>query len=108
MSIFLDLLIVTFTNYYTFLFLNVLNSKNIYYIVFTGLLIDYILLGTKGIITVTIIVLYFINLKIKSYYFKNILNYFCVLILFGLRFNFGSFIIQMVFIYLMKRHIIYW
>ena len=107
MSIILDLLITSYLSF-SLLFLTILNKKNIYIIIFVGLLIDFIIADTKGIITILLICLYFINRKVKSYYSRNILNYLVFILVLGLPFNISGFIIYLIFIYLINKHILKW
>jgi len=108
MSLILDLFVASYTNYHSFFFLNVLNQKKIIYIIFVGLIIDFIIANTYGLITLTLIFLYFINLYLKNFYLTNLFNYFFILIIFHFKFTFVSLFLQIIFIYLTNRHIIKW
>lgn len=55
--------------------LNALNSKNIYYILFVSLFIDFIITSYYGYITIIFLILYVIDLKLKNYYLKNMINF---------------------------------
>lgn len=83
----LDIITYNYANYYSFLFLNYLNKKNIYFIIFIGLLIDNLFLNTYFILTLILLILYFLDKFIKSYYLKNVINYMILLLLFSLIFN---------------------
>lgn len=110
MSILLDI----FINIPTLLFLNVLNSKNINLIIIYGLIIDYVISNTYGLITIYLIILYFINKKIKNYYLFNILSFIILIIIlyviyrFKIIYLFISLLIQLIFILINKNHIIRW
>ncbi|MBQ6840974.1 MAG: hypothetical protein IJO63_02510 [Bacilli bacterium] len=108
MSIVLDLLISTYTSTQSLFFLNVLNQKNIFYIVAMGLIIDFIIANTFGIMTLLLLFLYCINLKMSNYLLRNLFNYFFVIIILKFNFSFFGLILQIVFIYLVKNHIIKW
>ena len=108
MSIFLDLVMYTYTNIKTFFFLNVLNTQNIYLIIFYGLVIDFIVLNNWGLITLILIFLYFINNSFKNFVLKNIFNYFFAILILGIEFSIQGLIFQFVFIYLNYKHIIKW
>ncbi|MDD5865322.1 MAG: hypothetical protein PUD07_02370 [bacterium] len=89
----LDIITYNYTNYYSFFFLNYLNKKNIYLIIFIGLIIDNIITNTYIIITAIMIFLYFIDKYIKNYYFKNIINYIIFIIIICLIFKSNIFLI---------------
>lgn len=95
----LDIITYNYTNYYSFFFLNYLNKKNIYFIIFIGLLIDNLFLNTYFILTLILLILYFLDKFIKHYYLKNIINYIVFLFLLSLIFNVS-------FFYLLKNSII--
>lgn len=105
----LDLLIYNYTIFYSFFFLNYLNFKNIYLIIFVGLVIDSVL-STYVIVTNTLVILYFISKKIKNYYFKNILNYLLFVFAFSFLFKSNailiikkSILLQLVSIFMLKK-----
>lgn len=108
MSIILDLLVSTYTNAQSLFFLNVLNQKNIYYIIFMGLVLDFIIANTYGAVTLILLFLFYTNKYISGYYLKNIFNYFFVIIALNFKFSLFSLIIQFIFIYLTRYHIIKW
>lgn len=108
MSIFLDLLISTYTNIQSFCFLNVLNQKNIYYLIFIGLVIDFIVAKTNGVITLILLFLYLVNAYINNYYLRNVFNYIFIIVILKFPFSILGFLIHFIFIYLMKNHIIKW
>ncbi|MBE6147937.1 MAG: hypothetical protein E7167_00280 [Firmicutes bacterium] len=103
MSVLLDLFVSTYTNLHTFFFLNVLNHKNIYNIIFWGLVIDFIIARTYGLITFLLLFLFYIDLYIDNYYLRNLFNYFFVVVILGFNFSIFSLIIQILFIYLIKK-----
>lgn len=105
----LDLLIYNYTIFYSFFFLNYLNFKNIYLIIFVGLFIDSVL-STYVIVTITLVILYFISKKIKNYYFKNILNYLLFVFVFSFLFKSNailiikkSILLQLISIFMLKK-----
>lgn len=105
----LDLLIYNYTIFYSFFFLNYLNFKNIYLILFVGLFIDSVL-STYVIVTITLVILYFISKKIKNYYFKNILNYLLFVFVFSFLFKSNailiikkSILLQLISIFMLKK-----
>ena len=100
MSIIFDLLITTYTGYHSFLFLIVLNHKNIYLLLFCGLLIDFIIGDTFGLITLILLFLYYANAHIKDFYLQTIFNYFFTLIILKISFSLAGFVIYFLFIYL--------
>lgn len=108
MSIILDLFICTCTSYNTLFFLNILNQKNIYYIILTGLILDFIIANYLFLITLSLIVLFYLNKYILNYYFKNIFNYLIMLMILRFKFNLINIFLQILFIYLNRKHIIKW
>lgn len=108
----LDLLVYNYTIYYSFFFLNYLNFKNIYLIICIGLLIDNIL-STYVLVTITLVIIYYILRKIKNYYLKNILYYLIFVLIFSIIFKCDllfilkkSIIMQLISIILFKKHIL--
>ena len=87
----LDIITYNYTSYYSFFFLNYLNKKNIYFIIFIGLLIDNLFLNTYFILTLILLILYFLDKFIKPYYLKNVINYIVFLFLLSLIFNVSFF-----------------
>ena len=108
MSVILDLFITSYTPLHSFFFLNVLNQNNLYYLLFTGLIIDFIISNTYGVITIILLILFLANNYMKNFYFKNIFNYFVCLLLLNFPFDLSSFILQLIFIFLIKNHTIKW
>ena len=110
MLILIDLL----SSYPTYFFLYIINTKNIYLITFYGLLLDFILINTYGIITFLLIIIYLSYKDIKNYYLRNILVFLTFYFLFNMinYINISlfmvSFILQLLFIFLNQNHIIKW
>ena len=110
MSILLDLII----GYPTYLFLNVLNSKKLNIILLYGLIIDYIISYSYGIVTIILLILSYLKKYIRNYYLYNIICFISFYLLFNtinkLNYNYFliSFFIQIIFIILNKKHIIKW
>ena len=92
----------------TVFFLNVLNSKNLYLIILYGLIIDYLVSFTYGLITVFLIISFFMQKVIKNYYFNNLVTFIIFSIIFLRTVNLVSFFYQIVFIILNQKHIIKW
>ena len=110
MSIIFDLIIL----YPTYFFLNVLNSKNIYLCLFYGLILDFLIASSYGFITIFLFIFFLIKKYFKNYYIYNIMAfisfYFLFNILFKLNLNtfYLSFFLQLIFIYLNRKHILKW
>ena len=108
----LDLLVYNYTIYYSFFFLNYLNFKNLYLIICVGLLIDSIL-STYVLVTIILVIIYYLLRKIKNYYIKNILYYLIFILIFSIIFKSDflfiikkSIMIQLISIILFKKHIL--
>lgn len=103
--------LIVYPSFHSFFFLNVLNSKNLYYIIFISLILDFIIgFNTYGFITIMFILLYFLDQKIKGYYAKNIFNNVVFALFLAIFFDlnvlelfFPSIFFSIIFIYLMKR-----
>ena len=110
MTIILDLII----NFPTYFFLNVLNSKRLNIIILYGLILDYIICNTYGIITIILILLSYLNKYLKNYYLYNIICFIIFYLFFNIinHLNFKYFLIslilQLIFIILNRKHIIKW
>lgn len=110
MNILLDLIVCNYTHLNSYFFIACLNSKNICYIIYTGLVLDFILIQSYGVITIILVILYFIDKLFKNYYFKNIYNYLFMLSIVSLIFKLNfvnlfltSFIYQIIYIILIKK-----
>ena len=110
MSIILDLII----SYPTYFFLNVLNSKRLNIIILYGLIIDFIINYSYGIVTIILIILYYLKRYIKNYYLYNIICFIIFYMIFNMVMHIGyntfliSLFMQIIFIILNKKHIIKW
>ena len=106
MTIIIDLI----TTYHTAFFLNVLNSKNIFIIVIYGIIIDFLIAYTNGLVILFLIISYFLKRYLSNYYLYNMFIFTCFyFIFFQDIFHFlNSFSLQLTFIYLNKNHIIKW
>lgn len=107
----LDLIIYNYTNYYSYFFLNIINFKNIYYIIFISLIIDNIFLNTYFLVTSIMILLYFLLKMVNNYFLKNTICYFLFIIIMSLIYKANlfliikkSFILQIIFILLNYNH----
>lgn len=93
-------------NLHSCFFLNVLNSKNFYYILFIGLVLDFIFFSTAGGITLLLIILYFIDKRLKNFYLKNIINFiifYFIIYSFSYINFFLDFLFYLLFIVFMKK-----
>lgn len=108
MSLILDLFISTYTDMQSFLFLNILNQKNVYYVLFVSLIIDFIISKTYGLITLILLFLFYINVYFNNFYIKNIFNYVFVILILNFNFSIVGFLIHFIFISLNRYHIIKW
>ena len=110
MSIIIDMIV----KYPSYFFLNVLNSNNKYLILSYGLIIDVLLNKSFIIITLIMLVIYFLFRKIKNYYLKNVCYYVMFYLLYHLIMNYKfeyfmiSFIMQLIYIFFSKQHIVKW
>ena len=102
------ILIDLFNSYNTAFFLNILNSNNLFKIILYGLIIDFIVSFSYGLITLFLIIGYIISKFVKNYYIFNILIFFLFSLIFFNGIFFNSFLLQMIFIILNKNHIINW
>ena len=102
------ILIDLFSFYPTAFFLNILNSKNIFKIIFYGLIIDFVISFTNGFVTIFLIIGYLTSKFIKNYYVFNILIFILFSLIFFKTIILDSFLLQVIFIVLNKNHIIYW
>ena len=87
--------------------LNALNSKNIYYVLFVALFLDLVIANFLGKINLIFFSLFFVNKKLKNYYFKNIFN-FIVFYVVIYPFSLGQFLLSLIFylllITILKKH----
>ena len=110
MSILLDL--VCF--YPSYFFINVINSKKLYIVLIYGLIIDFIISYTNGIITIILSLLFIIRKMIKRYYLSNIICILLFLIIYqffsplSLKESIISFSLYLIFIFLNNKHKLKW
>ena len=102
------ILIDLFSFYPTAFFLNILNSKNIFRIIFYGLIIDFVISFTNGFITLFLLMGYIISKFIKNYYVFNVLIFILFSLFFFKKILLESLLLQIIFIVLNKNHIINW
>ena len=103
------ILIDIFNPYPTAFFLTILNSKNIFKIITYGLVIDFFISYTNGMITLFLIIGYMLTKLIKNYYLFNIFIYLFYFLIFNNHLPlFEGLILQIIFIVLNKNHIINW
>ena len=110
MSILLDLV----TIYPSCFFINVINSKKLYIVLIYGLIIDFIISYTNGIITIILVFLFIIRKMIKNYYLSNIMCCIVFLIIYqffsplSLKDAIISFSLYLIFIFLNNKHKLKW
>lgn len=80
--------------------LNTLNSRNIYYVLFISLLLDFVIADLNGKITLIFLTLFLVGKKIKNYYLKNLFN-FVIFYVLVYPFSIGTFLISLMFYFLL-------
>lgn len=110
MEILLDIFIAYMLPLNSYIFLLCLNTKNIKYIIFIGLNIDLMILNTCGLITIIMLILYYISNHIRNYYLYNIIIYLVFIFLMSVIFKSNiimllltSIIPQLICIFLFKK-----
>ena len=102
------ILIDLLSTYPTAFFLNILNSKNFIKIIFYGLIIDFFISYTNGLITLFLLIGYLLKKVIKNYYLFNIIVFIFFYLIFIKSYFIDSFSLQLIFIILNKNHIVKW